>query len=653
MNITKRIFSGLLIAVFATNSVFAARNNCDNANYRHNNPEKCRQFDKNHQSNTFLAILGGAALVGTGVALATQTSGDSGSASAVSNQATFPRLTLSSNININYDAGDLVKNQKIAYYYTTGASNNSDIDDATIQNIKSSDKYQRNYRQYDSINFAWATARDFTGQGVDINILDDFKSYHGNVVYDLINNISPGANTTTYNISYAAQKLNSFDSIAETLKASQPAHIYNASWQITASDTQNAATAIYNQKSIKTYAMAQDYLYNATSENFITQIRNTAVDNDAIFVWAAGNESKTESGVLSAMPLAFPELQGHFVNVVALDSRTNEIAWYSNQCGITQNYCIAAPGSGWDTDSLDFASGTSFATPVVSGAIATIKQAFPYMSATQITQLLFVTAQDMGAPGVDEVYGWGLLDMDKATQPVGEAKIVLSNNTVQPLSVSNVSGTAAGALKNANLQIAFVDDFGRAFTTNLSNNINVIPYGRGFDKLRESDNDSIDLFGGFEFGAKQNNLLQSSGLISTKSNTPVNFIGYKNEFNIDNIRFYQNARLGITNPTTDENSIISGFSSIYTSSLTVGANWGDLSFEFGIPDMIISGKMFLDIPTGQSVDGKILHNNIAIDMTTTPSSEYTLKYKNLSMTYVNNPYYQDEFFIMAKGRFTF
>ena len=212
---------------------------------------------------------------------------------------------------------------------------------------------------------------------------------------------------------------------------------------------------------------------------------------------------------------------------------------------------------------------------------------------------------------------------------------------------------AGTAIQNAKVKIAFVDDFGRAFTTNLSDNINVIPYGRGFDKLRESDQDSFTLFDSFEFGFKQNNLLESYGLMSAQSNKLTNFVGYKNEFNIDNVRFYQNARFGVTNPTKDNDSIVSGFSNIYTTSLKMGAQWNDLSFEVAIPDTIVSGNMSLNIPVGKTNNGQIIYGNANIDLATRPSVEYTAKYKMLSATFVDNPDYENEFFIMAKTKFAF
>ena len=632
MKLLKNIFTGIMLVVFTATTCFGAQN-CDNVHYRRVYPERCQQTNGN---STLLALAGGAALVGVGATLFAHTNGDHGSSSAVSN----PRQT------------EVIVNQRIASSYIDSLTNGNDVDFSALQNIKQSASFQRNYKQYDAVNFAYANARGFTGKNSNINVLDDFYGNHGTNVHYILHNVAPDANITTYNIATSNGEFYSFDSIANTIKTSAPANIYNASWQITATNFLNAATVVYNQDSAKTYDAAQEYMYSVTGQNFINQIRNTAVDNDAIFVWAAGNESNSESGALSALPIAFPDLNGHFVNVVALDN-FNTIAWYSNQCGITQNYCIAAPGSGWNTDTQDYASGTSFATPVVSGAIATIKEAFPYMNAPQITALLFTTATDLGESGIDAVYGWGLLNMEKATQPVGTPKIILSNNTIQPLNISNVSGATGTALKNANIKIAFIDDFGRAFTTNLSDKIHVVPYSRGFEKLTENNNNSIILFNNLEFGFKRNHLLESNGLISVQSNQITNFVGYNNEFKIDNVRFYQNGHIGTFLPKTDNNSIVSGFSNIYTADLKIGIQWHDLIFEAAIPDTIISGNMYLNIPIARANNGKIIYSNTNVDLKSSPSTEYTLQYKYLSATYVNNPSFENEWFIMAKTKVAF
>src|SRR5690606_25464298 len=116
---------------------------------------------------------------------------------------------------------------------------------------------------------------------------------------------------------------------------------------------------------------------------------------------------------------------------------------------ITAEWCIAAPGSDiystvlsegvdpnnnadslpgdWVVDSdgnlrfeledrtgyeaYPYRSGTSMAAPHVTGALGLLLERFPYLTAAQVRDVMLTTATDLGAPGVDEVYGWGLLDV--------------------------------------------------------------------------------------------------------------------------------------------------------------------------------------------------------------------------------------------------
>jgi subtilisin family serine protease len=59
-------------------------------------------------------------------------------------------------------------------------------------------------------------------------------------------------------------------------------------------------------------------------------------------------------------------------------------------------------------------SGTSMATPHVSGVAALIWSANPSWTNQQIRAALDVTAQDLGAPGYDTSFGWGLVQAKAA-----------------------------------------------------------------------------------------------------------------------------------------------------------------------------------------------------------------------------------------------
>jgi subtilisin family serine protease len=82
---------------------------------------------------------------------------------------------------------------------------------------------------------------------------------------------------------------------------------------------------------------------------------------------------------------------------------------------------LAARGSGrmtiaYDPDDYDIKSGTSMAAPHVTGAIALLWSLAPDATPAQITNALISTATDLGAPGYDELYGYGQIDVFAAAK---------------------------------------------------------------------------------------------------------------------------------------------------------------------------------------------------------------------------------------------
>lgn len=65
-------------------------------------------------------------------------------------------------------------------------------------------------------------------------------------------------------------------------------------------------------------------------------------------------------------------------------------------------------------------SGTSFAAPLVTGAAALVKSEWLWLSPGRIADVILETATDLGAPGVDPVYGRGLLNVQAALSPIDQ-----------------------------------------------------------------------------------------------------------------------------------------------------------------------------------------------------------------------------------------
>ncbi len=200
-----------------------------------------------------------------------------------------------------------------------------------------------------------------------------------------------------------------------------------------------------------------------------------AVQYGSVFVFAAGNQGSSQPGAFAALPYLFPQLQPGWLAVVATDS-TGAIASFSNRCGVAAAYCLAAPGSNLISTLGTFygvGSGTSFSTPIVSGAIALLKQEYPYLSAAQCAQILLATATKTGIYANQAIYGQGLLNIAAAVNPVGNV-VIPGSNTVAGNSVNISASTAIGSAAFAQSWAAGVgpimvlDSFGRPYNVNAS-----------------------------------------------------------------------------------------------------------------------------------------------------------------------------------------
>jgi len=125
---------------------------------------------------------------------------------------------------------------------------------------------------------------------------------------------------------------------------------------------------------------------------------------------AAGNSY--QDGNQPNYPAAYPEA----VAVGAIDSSLHH-ASFSN----TGSYVdMVAPGdliwSSYGQGRAQYAlmSGTSMATPYAAAAAALVLGEKPSLSAASLVQLLEVTAADLGAPGRDNTFGFGLVDPHRA-----------------------------------------------------------------------------------------------------------------------------------------------------------------------------------------------------------------------------------------------
>ena len=189
-----------------------------------------------------------------------------------------------------------------------------------------------------------------------------------------------------------------------------------------------------------------------------------------ILVYAAGNAGQAYSGLGADLPYYIPELRGHSLSVAATDPRTGVIADYSNRCGSLpsdwnaarhgRHYCLAAPGTvrglipnpntPGQGDVRGGLPGTSYAAPIVSGALALLKEHFRGRRGNAaIVKRMIDTANRSGHYAELETYGAGHLDIAAALSPVGslnagQSAQALSRTTLRtPAAFGSVAGRAA------------------------------------------------------------------------------------------------------------------------------------------------------------------------------------------------------------------
>ncbi len=131
-----------------------------------------------------------------------------------------------------------------------------------------------------------------------------------------------------------------------------------------------------------------------------------ALAKDVSIVAAAGNDGP-------AAPPLYPAAYGWAIAVTAIDERR---AAY-NRANRGPHLDFAAPGVRLVIDDSGgrkrLLSGTSFAAPFVSAAIARLRGANPGLGRADLVDGLTRRVVDLGASGRDTVFGWGLLNMTR------------------------------------------------------------------------------------------------------------------------------------------------------------------------------------------------------------------------------------------------
>lgn len=158
-------------------------------------------------------------------------------------------------------------------------------------------------------------------------------------------------------------------------------------------------------------------LGSSHSGSFEADMISEAQKNGILIVAAAGNDGYR----MVNYPAAY---QG--VLAVSATKANGEKASFSTEGNFVS---VAAPGnsiySTWNTaeDAYSYLSGTSMATPFVTGLIAYMLSFDNTLTPDQIRTIIEESATDLGQEGRDSIYGHGMVNVEKAIERVVRGRI--------------------------------------------------------------------------------------------------------------------------------------------------------------------------------------------------------------------------------------
>ncbi len=205
---------------------------------------------------------------------------------------------------------------------------------------------------------------------------------------------------------------------------------------------------------------------------------NEAVSAGKIVVASSGNEG--ESWNSRTGQYSYPASYDHVISVGAIN-RDNSRASFSQY---NDRVDLVAPGQSVlttaRTGGYEYASGTSFSSPIVAGACAVLLAADSGLDAESVETILKSTALDLGTTGSDSYYGSGLIQLNSAVAAIHSNETVGTTYRTHVQNVGwqgwksdgQISGTSGQSLRLEGIEIKMNNlgnDLGVEYQTHVEN----------------------------------------------------------------------------------------------------------------------------------------------------------------------------------------
>ena len=228
-----------------------------------------------------------------------------------------------------------------------------------------------------------------------------------------------------------------------------------------------------------------DYVFSsAASLDYLSALKSYA--ETGVVIFASSNDTNdAQASLLAALPVLERDLEAGWIAAInadadMIDDDVVAARRLSAACLEAAPWCLAAEGTWMGAtaaaiDSYDLRTGSSFAAPMIAGAMAILGEAFPDMSPHDLRIRLLASADNdfsgFNATGevelidgffhdISDEWGHGFLDVKSALLPIGTTTATLGDGSVyniaQPLAVEG--GATGDAITRALTDVALVVD---------------------------------------------------------------------------------------------------------------------------------------------------------------------------------------------------
>ena len=238
--------------------------------------------------------------------------------------------------------------------------------------------------------------------------------------------------------------------LADYFSSHPEVRIFNNSWG------SSTFVSMFDEDLGREYSCEEYYYLILPQDPDAWGVAHYAMTNpQTVMVFASGNEGHTAPNFPSNTPryVGLGNLP-NWINVGAINSNASglekeaegkltlspgSVLAFSNLCQDAELYSIMAPGSSIyslnaSTNGYELSTGTSMAAPVVSGALALVAQAYPWMTGKQLADTVLTTAnKDFTAPDHTFLYDISTVTSDEGNHVVRLVIIANDRNAVNTI----------------------------------------------------------------------------------------------------------------------------------------------------------------------------------------------------------------------------